>query len=213
LDPTDGRLALALELAEAIQDFPRHLATHVGGFVMSRGPLTEMAVITNAAMEGRTVLEWDKDDIDALGLLKVDILGLGMLSCLRRGFDLLRRHHRLDLGLADVPRDCPETYAMLRRADSLGVFQVESRARWSRKSAVPRALPCGSGCAWPPASRRRRAGRSPGHGAAAMARPLPRQRKWCAAPVSLCRRAGHPKAQRRPAVITPAYCLVCTWLA
>ena len=77
-----------------IQDFPRHLATHVGGFVMSRGPLTEMAVIGNAAMEGRTVLEWDKDDVDALKLLKVDILALGMLSCLRRGFDLLRKHHR-----------------------------------------------------------------------------------------------------------------------
>jgi error-prone DNA polymerase len=77
LDPTDRRLALALELAEDIQDLLRHLATHVGGFVMRRGPLIEMAVVTNAAMEGRTVLEWDKDDIDALGLLKVDILALG----------------------------------------------------------------------------------------------------------------------------------------
>jgi DNA polymerase III alpha subunit len=85
---------LALELAAEIQDFPRHLATHVGGFVMSRGPLTEMAVISNAAMEGRTLLEWDKDDVDALKLLKVDILALGMLSCLRRGFDLLRRGDR-----------------------------------------------------------------------------------------------------------------------
>jgi error-prone DNA polymerase len=138
LDPTDRRLALALELAEEIQDFPRHLATHVGGFVMSRGPLIEMAVIGNAAMDGRTVLEWDKDDIDALGLLKVDILALGMLSCLRRGFDLLRRHHRLDLGLADVPRDCPDTYTMLRRADSLGVFQVESRAQMNM---LPRLRP------------------------------------------------------------------------
>jgi error-prone DNA polymerase len=138
LDPTDKRLALALELAEEIQDFPRHLATHVGGFVMSRGPLTEMAVITSAAMEGRTVLEWDKDDIDALGLLKVDILALGMLSCLRRGFDLLKRHHRLEIGLADVPKDCPETYAMLRKADSLGVFQVESRAQMNM---LPRLRP------------------------------------------------------------------------
>jgi error-prone DNA polymerase len=138
LDPSDKRLALALALAEEIQDFPRHLATHVGGFVMSRGPLTEMAVITSAAMEGRTVLEWDKDDIDALGLLKVDILALGMLSCLRRGFDLLKRHHRLALGLADVPRDCAETYAMLRRADSLGVFQVESRAQMNM---LPRLRP------------------------------------------------------------------------
>jgi error-prone DNA polymerase len=138
LDLTDRRLSLALELAEEIQDFPRHLATHVGGFVMSRGPLTEMAVIGNAAMPGRTVLEWDKDDIDALKLLKVDILALGMLSCLRRGFNLLRRHHRIDLDLADVPRDCPETYAMLRRADSLGVFQVESRAQMAM---LPRLRP------------------------------------------------------------------------
>jgi len=137
-DPADHRLSLALELAAEIQDFPRHLATHVGGFVISRGPLTDMAVIGNAAMAGRTVLEWDKDDIDALKLLKVDILALGMLSCLRRGFDLLRRHHRTDLTLADVPRDCPQTYAMLRRADSLGVFQVESRAQMAM---LPRLRP------------------------------------------------------------------------
>jgi len=138
LDLSDRRLSLALELAAEIQDFPRHLATHVGGFVMSRGPLTEMAVIGNAAMAGRTVLEWDKDDVDALKLLKVDILALGMLSCLRRGFDLLRRHHRLDLDLAGVPRDCAATYAMLRRADSLGVFQVESRAQMAM---LPRLRP------------------------------------------------------------------------
>ena len=138
LDLTDRRLSLALELAAEIQDFPRHLATHVGGFVMSRGPLTEMAVIGNAAMEERTVLEWDKDDVDALKLLKVDILGLGMLSCLRRGFDLLRKHRHLDLDLAGVPRDCAETYAMLRRADSLGVFQVESRAQMA---ILPRLRP------------------------------------------------------------------------
>ncbi|RKK02356.1 DNA polymerase III subunit alpha [Pseudoroseomonas wenyumeiae] len=138
LDPTDRRLALALELAEDIQDFPRHLATHVGGFVMSRGPLIELAVVTNAAMEGRTTLEWDKDDIDALGLLKVDVLALGMLSCLRRGFALLRQHHRIELDLAGVPKDCPQTYAMLRRADSLGVFQVESRAQMNM---LPRLRP------------------------------------------------------------------------
>jgi len=138
LDLSDRRLSLALQLADEIQDFPRHLATHVGGFVMSRGRLTEMAVVGNAAMEGRTVLEWDKDDVDALGLLKVDILALGMLSCLRRGFDLLRRHRRLDLDLAGVPRDCGETYAMLRRADSIGVFQVESRAQMNM---LPRLRP------------------------------------------------------------------------
>ena len=138
LDVADRRLRLALELAAEIQDFPRHLATHVGGFVMSRGPLTEMAVISNAAMDGRTVLEWDKDDIDALKLLKVDILALGMLSCLRRGFDLLRKHRRLDLDLAGVPRDCEATYAMLRRADLIGVFQVESRAQMAM---LPRLRP------------------------------------------------------------------------
>ena len=138
LDLSDRRLSLALQLADEIQDFPRHLATHVGGFVMSRGRLTEMAVVGNAAMEGRTVLEWDKDDVDALGLLKVDILALGMLSCLRRAFDLLRRHRRLDLDLAGVPRDCGATYAMLRRADSLGVFQVESRAQMNM---LPRLRP------------------------------------------------------------------------
>jgi error-prone DNA polymerase len=138
LDPTDQRLALALELAEEIRDFPRHLATHVGGFVISRGPLVETAVITHAAMENRTVLEWDKDDIDALGLLKMDVLGLGMLSCLRRSFDLLRQYHKRGLILADVPRDCPETYAMLRKADTIGVFQVESRAQMSM---LPRLRP------------------------------------------------------------------------
>ncbi|WBV42540.1 error-prone DNA polymerase [Pseudoroseomonas cervicalis] len=138
LDPADTRLNWTLQLAEEIQDFPRHLATHVGGFVISRGPLTELAVVGNAAMEGRTVLEWDKDDIDALGLLKVDILALGMLSMLRRGFSLLRRHHRRDLDLAGIPRDCPETYAMLRRADSLGVFQIESRAQMNM---LPRLRP------------------------------------------------------------------------
>ncbi len=138
LDLSDRRLGLAVELATEIQDFPRHLATHVGGFVMSRGELTNMAVVGNAAMEGRTVLEWDKDDVDALKLLKVDILALGMLSCLRRGFDLLRRHRHLDLDLAGVPRDDAETYAMLRRADSLGVFQVESRAQMAM---LPRLRP------------------------------------------------------------------------
>ena len=113
LDVGDPRLAMALELAEEIQDFPRHAATHVGGFVITRGPLVELAVVTNAAMEGRTVLEWDKDDIDALGILKVDVLGLGMLSCLRRAFDLLRRHQRLELrpghpaaGLPRRPTPC-----------------------------------------------------------------------------------------------------------
>jgi error-prone DNA polymerase len=138
LDIADPRLAMMLELVEELLDFPRHTATHVGGFVITRGPLTELAVVTNAAMEGRTVLEWDKDDIDALGILKVDVLGLGMLSCLRRGFDLLRQHLQIDRNLASLPQDCAATYAMLRRADSLGVFQVESRAQMNM---LPRLKP------------------------------------------------------------------------
>jgi error-prone DNA polymerase len=138
LDLSDRRLAMAVELAEEIQDFPRHIATHVGGFVITRGLLTELAVVTNAAMQDRTTLEWDKDDIDALGILKVDVLGLGMLSCIRRAFGLLRQYKRLSLDLAGLPKDCPATYEMLRRADSLGVFQVESRAQMNM---LPRLKP------------------------------------------------------------------------
>jgi error-prone DNA polymerase len=138
LDTADPRLLLALELAEELLDFPRHTATHVGGFVITRGKLTELAVVTQAAMAGRTVLEWDKDDIDALGILKVDVLGLGMLSCLRRAFDLMRAHRLGNYALASLPPDCAATYAMLRRADSLGVFQVESRAQMNM---LPRLRP------------------------------------------------------------------------
>ncbi|NKE44155.1 error-prone DNA polymerase [Roseomonas frigidaquae] len=138
LDTSDPRLAMTLELAEELQDVPRHAATHVGGFVITRGPLTELAVVTNAAMEDRTVLEWDKDDIEALGILKVDVLGLGMLSCIRRALALLRDHLHRDYSLATLPRECAETYAMLRRADSVGVFQVESRAQMNM---LPRLKP------------------------------------------------------------------------
>ena len=138
LDASDPNLALTMELAEELQDFPRHSATHVGGFVITKGPLIELAVVGNAAMEDRTVLEWDKEDVEALGILKVDVLGLGMLSCLRRSLDLMRLHGIADWGLADIPKDCPQTYAMLRRADSLGVFQVESRAQMNM---LPRLRP------------------------------------------------------------------------
>ncbi|WP_242662507.1 error-prone DNA polymerase [Teichococcus deserti] len=138
LDLADPRLAMTLRLAEELLDFPRHTATHVGGFVITRGPLVRLAVVGKAAMQDRTVLEWDKDDIDALGILKVDVLGLGMLSCLRRGFDLLRRHHGRDLDLASLPKECPQTYGMLQQADSLGVFQVESRAQMNM---LPRLKP------------------------------------------------------------------------
>jgi error-prone DNA polymerase len=134
----DPRIRHAMEIAEEIQDFPRHLATHVGGFVITRGPLTEHTVVVKAAMEDRTTIEWDKDDIEALRMLKVDVLGLGMLTCIRRAFDLIAGATGKRYELATVPADDPETYAMLRRADSLGVFQVESRAQMNM---LPRLRP------------------------------------------------------------------------
>jgi error-prone DNA polymerase len=134
----DDRLRMAMEIAEEIQDFPRHLATHVGGFVITRGPLVEHTVVVKAAMEGRTTIEWDKDDIDALRILKVDVLGLGMLSCIRRAFDLIEGAGGRRWTLDSIPQDDPATYAMLRRADSIGVFQVESRAQMNM---LPRLRP------------------------------------------------------------------------
>ncbi|WP_270938435.1 error-prone DNA polymerase, partial [Falsiroseomonas oryzae] len=134
----DPRIRHAMEIAEEIQDFPRHLATHVGGFVITRGPLTEHTVVVKAAMEGRTTIEWDKDDIEALRILKVDVLGLGMLTCIRRAFELIEGAGGPKLTLAAVPQDDRETYAMLRRADSIGVFQVESRAQMNM---LPRLRP------------------------------------------------------------------------
>ena len=124
--------------AEELIGFPRHLSTHVGGFVITRGPLTELAVVTRAAMENRHTIEWDKDDIEALRILKVDVLGLGMLTCVRRAFALIAAHGGPALTLQTVPQDDPETYAMLRRADSVGVFQVESRAQMNM---LPRLRP------------------------------------------------------------------------
>ena len=134
LDLNDPRLAMTCELTEELVGFPRHLATHVGGFVITRGKLTQLAIVTKAAMQDRHTIEWDKDDIEALKILKVDVLGLGMLSCIRRCFALLDP----GLALASVPQDDPATYAMLRRADSLGVFQVESRAQMNM---LPRLQP------------------------------------------------------------------------
>ncbi len=138
LDPTDRRLALTMQLIEEIQGFPRHLSQHVGGFIMTEGRLDELVPVENATMEDRTVICWDKDDIDALGILKVDVLALGMLTCIRKAFDLLQTHHRLDYTLATLPQEDPETYNMLCRADSLGVFQVESRAQMN---FLPRMRP------------------------------------------------------------------------
>jgi error-prone DNA polymerase len=138
LDPEDPLLARVLELTEELIGFPRHLSQHVGGFVLTRGPLVEVVPVGNAAMENRTFIEWDKDDIAALGLLKVDVLALGMLSAIRRAFELLRLHHGLDMTLAKVPREDEATYDMLCRADSIGVFQVESRAQMNM---LPRLRP------------------------------------------------------------------------
>jgi error-prone DNA polymerase len=138
LDPSDPLLAKTIELASEIAGFPRHLSQHVGGFVLTKGRLDETVPIGNAAMENRTCIEWDKDDIDALGILKVDILGLGMLTCIRKCFDLIEAWYGLNYSLASVPREDPAVYDMLCRADSVGVFQVESRAQMNM---LPRLKP------------------------------------------------------------------------
>ncbi|MGI9357381.1 MAG: error-prone DNA polymerase, partial [Rhizobiaceae bacterium] len=138
LDPRDKRLRQAMILISQLIGFPRHLSQHVGGFVITQDPLDEVVPIANAAMEDRTVIEWDKDDLDALGMLKVDVLALGMLTCIRKAFDLLRNHYQEDYTLANVPRDDRPTYEMIQRADTVGVFQIESRAQMSM---LPRLRP------------------------------------------------------------------------
>jgi error-prone DNA polymerase len=138
LDPFNPAIRQAVHLADDLIGFPRHLSQHVGGFVLTRAPLDETVPIGNAAMDDRTFIEWDKDDIDTLGLMKVDVLALGMLSCLRRGLDLLQRHYGKAYSLATLPQDDPAVYEMLSRADSVGVFQVESRAQMSM---LPRLKP------------------------------------------------------------------------
>ena len=138
LDPLNPAIRQAVHLADELIGFPRHLSQHVGGFVLTRAPLDETVPIGNAAMDDRTFIEWDKDDIDTLGLMKVDVLALGMLSCLRRGLDLLQQHYGKSYSLATLPQDDPAVYEMLSRADSVGVFQVESRAQMSM---LPRLKP------------------------------------------------------------------------
>ncbi len=138
LDPGDPLLATVLELSQELMGFPRHLSQHVGGFVLTRGPLIEVVPVGNAAMEYRTFIEWDKDDIAALGLLKVDVLSLGMLTCIRKAFEFIDKHHGRPLGLAGVPREDAAVYDMLCKADSIGVFQVESRAQMNM---LPRLKP------------------------------------------------------------------------
>lgn len=138
LDPADKRLRLVLDLAMELRGFPRHLSQHVGGFVMTKGPLDEVVPIANARMADRTVIQWDKNDLDALGILKVDVLALGMLTCVRKAFELLAAHHGVEVDLATVPAEDPAVYDMLCKADSLGVFQVESRAQMAM---LPRLQP------------------------------------------------------------------------
>ncbi|KZC39898.1 error-prone DNA polymerase [Rhodanobacter sp. FW510-R12] len=127
-----------LTLAAQLVGTPRHLSQHVGGFVISAAPLTELVPVEPATMPGRTVIQWDKSDLETMGLLKVDILALGMLSVLRRAFEHVERHHGTTLSIATIPAEDPATYAMLRRADTVGVFQVESRAQMAM---LPRLRP------------------------------------------------------------------------
>ncbi|HNI46711.1 MAG TPA: error-prone DNA polymerase [Zoogloea sp.] len=138
LDPASPQVHQLLDLADQLIGFPRHLSQHVGGFVIARGPLAELVPVENAAMAGRTVIQWDKDDLEALGLLKVDVLALGMLSAIRRSLDLIAAWQGRPFGLPDIPREDPQVYAMLRAADAIGVFQVESRAQLSM---LPRLQP------------------------------------------------------------------------
>jgi error-prone DNA polymerase len=137
LDPVDPRIMLALELSSALCGFPRHLSQHVGGFILTQDRLDELVPIQNAAMEKRTVVEWDKDDLDVLGIYKVDVLALGMLTALRKSFTMIEEHFGKKLDLSMRPDD-PSVYEMLCRADSVGVFQVESRAQMSM---LPRLKP------------------------------------------------------------------------
>jgi error-prone DNA polymerase len=138
LDLTDPHLRRVIRLAEQMIGMPRHLSQHVGGFILTRNPLIETVPVGNGAMPDRSFIEWDKDDIDALGILKVDVLALGMLTCIRKCLDLLGAHHGRDLTLATVPREDPAVYDMLCKGDSLGVFQVESRAQMNM---LPRLRP------------------------------------------------------------------------
>ena len=138
LDPDAPRLHLALNLARELLGTPRHLSQHVGGFVLTRNDLVETVPVGNGAMLGRTFIEWDKDDIEALKIMKVDVLALGMLTAIRKGLDLIADAYGRCLDLASVPREDPAVYAMLQNADSVGVFQVESRAQMAM---LPRLKP------------------------------------------------------------------------
>ncbi|WP_027515685.1 error-prone DNA polymerase [Bradyrhizobium sp. WSM1417] len=138
LNSADRRLRMTLGLARELMGAPRHLSQHPGGFVLTLDRLDELVPVEPAAMENRQVIEWDKDDIDALKFMKVDVLGLGMLGCMRRAFDLLKSSKNIALDLATIPAEDPATYAMIRKADTVGVFQIESRAQMAM---LPRLAP------------------------------------------------------------------------
>ncbi|RYZ54641.1 MAG: DNA polymerase III subunit alpha, partial [Sphingobacteriales bacterium] len=137
-NPHDPHLVKVLRLTRQYMGFPRQLGQHTGGFVITQGKLSDLCPILNARMENRTCIEWNKDDIDALGFLKIDVLALGMLTCIRKAFDLAKEHYGLDLTLANVKQDDPVVYDMITHADTIGVFQIESRAQ---QSMLPRLKP------------------------------------------------------------------------
>jgi error-prone DNA polymerase len=138
LNPKDPSLLKVLTLTQELMGFPRQLGQHTGGFVITQGKLSDLCPIMNARMENRTCIEWNKDDIDALGFLKIDVLALGMLTCIRKAFDLAKKHYDLDLTLANIPQDDPAVYEMICHAETIGVFQIESRAQ---QAMLPRLRP------------------------------------------------------------------------
>ena len=138
LNPDDQLLLKTMQLTEQLMGFPRQLGQHTGGFVITRGKLSDLCPVMNARMADRTCIEWNKDDIDAIGFLKIDVLALGMLTCIRKAFDFAKGHYGLDLTLANIPPDDPLVYDMICHADTIGVFQIESRAQ---QSMLPRLKP------------------------------------------------------------------------
>lgn len=137
-DPDSRIMQLVAELTSELVDRPRHLSQHVGGFVIADAPLHELVPVESAAMPDRTIIQWDKDDLDTMGLLKVDCLALGMLTCVQKCLNLLRQHERIDFTMATLPPEDPKTYEMIQRADTVGVFQIESRAQMAM---LPRHRP------------------------------------------------------------------------
>jgi len=138
INPDDPTIQKVLQLTSMFIGFPRQLGQHTGGFVITQNKLSDLCPILNARMEDRTNIEWNKDDIDALGFLKIDVLALGMLTCIRKAFDLAKKHYDLDLTLANIPQEDPAVYDMISHADTIGVFQIESRAQ---QSMLPRLRP------------------------------------------------------------------------